>query len=503
MLPAMVKPTSLDTQDLLLRFLAYPLATDLNRVTELDLTVLKECDVRGILNETGDILQRCCALRKLTIDNAREDTFKLAMNEQKLYNQLNHKTGLSRSHQDAHAITEWEGYVSSQSELQHKGLVPLEEFNIYNWSLPSTEVMDDVVTTFSKTLKRLCAIEYSVVGDSAALSTYCHIGGNWVDLRLLTLLSLTTSSRRIVIDRHLLTRCPNLVNIYILDYTEQYNLRDVKTCIPARLRSLESLQLTGWSALTFHSETLHSTNRLKDLSITILGFDSGDHVYSWDGVDDFIFCDHYIPPIEDLYRSYDLQNDSSTITLSLTPAHIRPKWTWDWHLPQLVLLELSSEFAFLFQFRMLQGCPALQSLELEIRTPTSSHRRTITSIDMFTPNPSCDPIIVPYLIKLRMHGPWRFTDPSMVSSFLTGMFPSLESFSALGLDGLPLSDLIQWIRGAPKPPIKELFLDTSYFCDTEDMKKLKLVGKKDRGEYGEKDILTTVTIFNEQFFLLR
>lgn len=145
-----------------------------------------------------------------------------------------------------------------------------------------------------------------------------------------------------VIDRHLLTHCPNLVDTQIVDDTVCYNWRDVKTCLPARLPSLESLTLTGWPALTFRSETFHSTNRLK-LSITSYALGSDQDTNSWDGVDDFTDLNCYIPPMEDPYQSYGLQNDSSTIPLTPAPAYIRPKWAWDWHLPHFVSLELSSE----------------------------------------------------------------------------------------------------------------------------------------------------------------
>jgi hypothetical protein len=198
-------------------------------------------------------------------------------------------------------------------------------------------------------------------------------------------------------------------------------------------------------------------------------------MYSWnhfDNINDFRFCNFVIPPTKELYQSYDIQDESLAMPLTSSPASIRPKWTWDWHLPRLVSIVLNSEFAFLFQFGMLQSCPVIQTLELEIRTPTSAHTRTITKTDMFTP--SFDLIVAPSLTKLRMHGPWTFSDPSMAHSFLTGMFPNLESISAIGWVGLSMSDLVQLITSMPKP-IKELFLFESKASEMEEMKELKMV----------------------------
>lgn len=505
MLPAMVKPTSLNTQAHVLRFLAHPMETDLSRVVDLDFTLFKfsRGDGKDILYKSQNFIQRCRALRKLEIDAVQENTFAWAVEEKRLLDQLKYTIDRVRNHKDVREYADWGEAAASSSELWRSGLVPLEDVVINDWASPSSRMVDDIVMSFSQTLKRIRGMDWSGGEDSVLTSLPCYIGGNWVDLPVLTHLELFTGRKKIVIDRHLLTRCPNLVEIYLADDTLEYSWRDVKPSVPAHLPKLESLDLTGWPAYTFHPETLHSNCRLTTLSITSNAFDGGDDLYSWnnfDNVDDFTVCYYFIPPIKELYQSYGIQDYSSTIPLTPSPADIRPKWTWDWHLPHLVSIKLSSEFAFLFQFRMLQGCPAVQTLELEIRTPTSTHTRTITSTDMFTP--SLDLIVAPSLTKLRMHGPWTFSNSSMAHSFLKRMFPNLESLSAIGWVGLSLSDLVHLIRSMPKP-IKELFLDHSKACRKEEMKELRLVVQQDGVEYGEESILTTVAIFDVKWVLLR
>lgn len=223
LLPAMVKPTSLGSPDLLLRFLAHPEAIDLSRVAELDLTMLKDGYGRSMLNENRNIMQRCRALRKLKIDYTEEDTFRWAMDEQKFLEQLGYMAHISRSHQDLQAITECGEDVSGPSELWRKGLVPLEDIDINNWASASTKMLDDVVNAFGLTLKRLCAIDWLGSENSVAPSTHCYVGGNWVDLQVLTHLKLYTGARRLVIDRYLLTRCPNLSYVSIEDGIVEYN----------------------------------------------------------------------------------------------------------------------------------------------------------------------------------------------------------------------------------------------------------------------------------------
>jgi len=118
----------------------------------------------------------------------------------------------------------------------------------------------------------------------------------------------------------------------------------------------------------------------------------------------------YIPPEDELaesvfYKHDALQGHSSTesvinyTTLQgidndsdhghpqeiLDPDQRRPLWTWDWYLPNLNSLHLDGTIAFLFQFRMLAGCPALRHLKLNISTLENTHRRVLSLQDFIPP----------------------------------------------------------------------------------------------------------------------
>ncbi|KAF9080263.1 hypothetical protein BGX29_005475, partial [Mortierella sp. GBA35] len=81
----------------------------------------------------------------------------------------------------------------------------------------------------------------------------------------------------------------------------------------------------------------------------------------------------FIPSVEELDRSYGLQGGSPMEPVptdqgqgQAAPTIIRPSWMWNWKLPQLTRLSLTSEFAYRFEFEMLKGCPLLKSLHLGI-----------------------------------------------------------------------------------------------------------------------------------------
>ncbi|KAF9546199.1 hypothetical protein EC957_009937 [Mortierella hygrophila] len=86
----------------------------------------------------------------------------------------------------------------------------------------------------------------------------------------------------------------------------------------------------------------------------------------------------FTPPVEELNQSYGIQDGSpARLTTPATDFELnitRPRWTWDRHLPLLTYLHLTSEFAYLFEFKFLQGCPVLKTLWLDIRsTITGEH----------------------------------------------------------------------------------------------------------------------------------
>ncbi|KAF9136036.1 hypothetical protein BGW39_007999 [Mortierella sp. 14UC] len=478
MLPVLASPTSLNKFGPLLQLLAHPVDTDLSEVVELDYNWVETEYGKNILRQNRHFLQRCRVLRTLKMEPPEGgDTFKWAVHEKRLVHQFGCSLfGKNDRHimQDVR-MDEDRRAGSTQPEFWRMGLVPLEDIQLSSSSGHRTDEINDAAVAFSQTLKLFQATTWS--SDSESVHTVHHIGRNWVDLPLLIRLSISIDKGRLVIDEHLFSCCSNLVSIYLCDETLEYQCEDVQPfCLPAHLPKLESLVLTGWPALTFHPATLHSTPNLKEITLICVRYivDEGRYSIAGPEEDDFIDFNCFIPPIQELFISYGKQSGSAIN--SPPPAFIRPRWTWDWHLPQLTSLTLSSEFAFLFEFRMLLGSPALKSLELEMRTPQSSHTRAICSEDLLTP--SGDPIVVPSLIKLRMHGPYLFDPPSTTDYFPAKMFPNLESLSALQWQCASIKFYTDLVRAMPSQSLKEVFLDGPLpFAKEKEM--FKLVSKGD------------------------
>ncbi|KAF9911498.1 hypothetical protein EC991_003300 [Linnemannia zychae] len=486
MLPALRSPTSVTTMSSILQLLAHPATTDLSRVKELG-------DRNSISKESWDlfkenqqtILQRCRSLRKLIIEPLGEDCFKWALEEKRLAEQTR-QDGLSGS---VNRVVKDMGWALHEPEPWRAGLIPLEDLRILSFEGVVMHEVDNVAIAFSHTLQSIDAYYYgSIKGEYEVLTRFdkgrtLRIGTGWDILPAMTDLMIQIGVRGLAVDPLLYLQLPNVVSIDLDDNVREYRCEDLDSpCLPARLSQLKSLTLNGLPALTFHSATLHSTTQLRSMSFTSdkLNDRIEDFTHASEDNDEFShpFC--FIPPVDELKRSHGIQ-DSSTSNPT-PPVFIRPKWTWDWHLPNLVSLTLASEFAYLFEFRMLHGCPALHSLELEMRTDTKLHSRTITSADMFTS--SGDAIVLPVLTKLRLHGCWEFADPTIAIQFLTGMFPSLKTLSALDWSGLSAKNTIHIARSLS---LEELCL--SFWFTKKEQETFGLIVAEDHLKYREEDVL--------------
>ncbi|KAG0028056.1 hypothetical protein BGZ81_005060 [Podila clonocystis] len=90
--------------------------------------------------------------------------------------------------------------------------------------------------------------------------------------------------------------------------------------------------------------------------------------------------------IQDIDHDDHQQNHANTEDSGTTaPLINRPRWTWDWYLPSLRILHLNVEFAFHFQFRMLQGTPNLHDLYLSIYSIVHPLERVLTRGDFTLP----------------------------------------------------------------------------------------------------------------------
>ncbi|KAG0073699.1 hypothetical protein BGZ90_011376 [Linnemannia elongata] len=256
------------------------------------------------------------------------------------------------------------------------GLVPLAKVHLKRCFMPSPD-LDALIYAFSQSLESLMISDLRVPHTLQMI----HLGRDWVNLPLLRHLEVHVSFPCLVLDQLFFTRFPSLRTLKLLDNsTSKYSCKDIVPCYAADLSQVETLILGGWSALAFHPATLESTKVLKVLILT----------NNWHRN----LC--FIPPVNELYRSYGLEytedniDDGANEPLSarLAPSIIRAHWTWDWHLPCLTHLSLTSEFAYRFEFKMLRGCPALEKLYLHIFTfDDTPHYRIISENDLFISAP--------------------------------------------------------------------------------------------------------------------
>ncbi|KAF9902301.1 hypothetical protein EC991_005041 [Linnemannia zychae] len=424
-----------------LQLAGHPLSTDLSHVVSLTSRQLT-AELFNSLVSVQEILSRCRSLKELTVRSLGTDGFKWAVQEKKaMLDRLcrNGKGGQLLLPESAPS-----SHIASTKDPH--GLVPLSSIHIEEFS--TVEEIDDIAFAFSQTLESLIVDKYS---DLHLLQPVCTLGQGWADLPLLTKLSFRGCCNRLEIDNNLLSHFPNIVCLELADYTSDYNCSDIVSCSAASLTSLEELELIGWPALTFHPETLCSTTRIKTLRM-MTRVEEDDS--------------YYIPPLVELDRSFGggaieaprtLHEGGVPATAPGSLVNVRPQWSWDWLLPCLGTLELSSEFAFRFQFRMLQGCPNLRWLSLDISTNEDDHPRVLTTADLFM-GPlgtgkeagaqsvaelgSSVERIVSGVTNLTLSGEW-IIDDSMLDPFLLGMFPKLRGFTGReGVRGYTMENMM-------------------------------------------------------------
>ncbi|KAF9901395.1 hypothetical protein EC991_006215 [Linnemannia zychae] len=470
-----------------LQLAGHPLSTDLSHVVSLT-SKRHAAEWLDSLVSVQEILARCRSLKKLSVLSLGKDGFKWAVQEKKamLDRLCRHDEGGQLLLQESAASSH---FTSHQGTLE---LIPLS--SIYIEELSASEEIDDLAFAFSQTLESLTVRKYL----NMDLFHPTHpIGQGWVHLPVLTKLIIRGYWNRLEIDRNLLSHFPNLVCLELADYTTDYNCNNIASCFVASLTSLEELELVGWSALTFHPETLSSTKRIKTLRMLTESVGDGSH---------------FIPPLEELNRSFGdmvLETSASsdevgttaisgtlTIGTSITAGSLvnfRPRWSWDWQLPYLETLELTSEFAFRFQFRMLQGCPSLRSLSLNIFAYDDNYPRALTTADLFTTTLGtsseartrplaelgmCRDRIVSGVMNLKLTGEWIIED-SMLGPFLLGMFPELRKFTGRsGVRGYTLASMMDVVRtgghkwktlipNLPRPVHDHEMKELGLYCVTE------------------------------------
>lgn len=390
-----------------------------------------------------EVLQRCRTLKQFNVQSLPRRSFDWAVQEKKDLERLGH--GLASTTTDATITTvvrptifrsavgrKQQDILSDntppppQPAYMIHGLVKLEGVTLQECRMPSRD-LDAVAFAFSQSLRIL-----SIDALHAPENVYTiHFGQDWVTMHALFRLELQLAQThratyRLELDTLLYTHCPSLKIIRVKDETFEYSCQDVIPCLPANLK-LTEMYLRGWSALTFHPTAFQWSKELLVLKLSMPRREG--------------YC--FIPPVRELETSYGLGPHAVSETIAT-----RPRWMWDWYLPRLIDISLTSEFAYLFEFRMLHGCPKLETLRLHMRTVDELHTRTISEADLFVLGADGvqERIVASQLRKVYMNGRWIFESMSVLSQFLGQMFPAVERLTARGWGGVSVGSLAEVLR---------------------------------------------------------
>ncbi|GJJ72403.1 hypothetical protein EMPS_04760 [Entomortierella parvispora] len=271
-----------------------------------------------------------------------------------------------------------------------------------------TDEMDDVVFAFSSTLKSLVVRCLRRDAQVAPILPVV-VGGGW-DLPRLQHLRASCMVRTMQVEPDFLLRSPDLETLDLQDELNHYRCSHIIPWSPAHLPKLTTLRLIGSAALSFHPETLRHCTKLEELTLGL---------YSWNPSRTFI------PPSTEMHQFEQIlsaanEHENPWLPPSLTGMFTRPTWKWDWHLPQLTRIQLTSEFAWRFQFRMMQGCPNLELLVLSTITMESlqgrgGHLRILKEDDF--QDAAGNAILAPKLSAFHLLGQWSISDAALLYMF--------------------------------------------------------------------------------------
>ncbi|KAF9545501.1 hypothetical protein EC957_010917 [Mortierella hygrophila] len=466
LLPPLLRPLYLDESNWL-RFTVAPHRIDLGAVESVVSPTKPQSWWYRAICENREFLRRCRNLRSLDMVTLGPGTFWWAVQERQDLDRLDRNVVPDTTTAAVAAITDNNNLTQHQENQRQevRGLVPIRSVTISEHITPFADEINDIAIGFSLTLEYL-SIEASIEnGPPSLLERVIHVGTGWVNLPVLTNLSLNFTKASLALDRQIWAHCPSLVLLVIADPTTRYRCQDIVPCLPGHHSNLKTLWLQGSSALAFDPTTLNSTLKLTSLRI-----------YTGSCTDSHFF----IPHVQELERSYGTQGlygqgeeddeeggeGDPSIQTGLGGASDvipRPKWTWNWNLPVLSYAMFTAEFAYRFQFRMLQRCPRLEFLHLDMTSMDGpdAHTRVLSRADLFDSISSSassassashsgniqndERIVARWISILELKGQWTIDD-SLLPEFLAGMFPRLQYFNEKTFGGISLLGLLNVMR---------------------------------------------------------
>ncbi|GJJ74933.1 hypothetical protein EMPS_07291 [Entomortierella parvispora] len=296
--------------------------------------------------------------------------------------------------------------------------------NMRSFSMHVDE-LNDIVEGFGDTLSNLkVVLDHRNLERRGGMDYDFQFGRGWTLPKMQSLnITVVGFLTQLVMDRDLFSGLGKDINsLCFIDESHHLPLERYKIYQPPAeaLPNLEGLTLRGGTASQFHPGTLHFTPNLKTLRLYMNDLAPLNHIQGLSrqyGVT-------YNAKKATLHSTFESGSDPSTT------IHGQVLWTWDWYLPKLHTLSLKDEFALMFQFRMLAGCPSLVSLIL-----TNCFHRVLTLQDFeLLPSSTCrtsDPVdhegqaplvSAPSVKKLVM--PWVLSD-EIRKVFNEVVFPNL------------------------------------------------------------------------------
>ncbi|GJJ74934.1 hypothetical protein EMPS_07292 [Entomortierella parvispora] len=353
--------------------------------------------------------------------------------------------------------------------------------NMRSFSMQVDE-LNDIVEGFGDTLSNLkVTLDHQNLERRAGMGYDFHFGRRW-SLPKVQSLNITVVGfyTQLVMDRDLLFGLgKDIKSLCFIDESNHLPLERSKTYrIPTEaLPNLEDLTLGGGTASQFHPGTLYFTPNLKTLRLYLNNMAPSSHLQ----ILSHQYGVTYNVKKATLHSTFESGSDPSTT------VHGQVLWTWDWYLPKLHTLSLKDEFAFMFQFRMLAGCPSLVSLTLDIygHVPTTERALTLQDFELL-PSSTCrtsDPVdhegqaplvSAPSLQRLLMVGRWVLSD-EIVEVLSGAVFPNLTHWRMKEAIGFTLVGCVSALRH--RPLLKEV--DCWAMGSAQELESLGLVLQND------------------------
>ncbi|KAK3824158.1 MAG: hypothetical protein JOS17DRAFT_752122 [Linnemannia elongata] len=425
--------------------------------------------------EQSPFLHRCRSLESIELTSFTDDIFQWAVDERKQY--------------DAEIAA---------GRPPPRPLVPLRYVKVNNDGSTDGRLINDIGYSFGETLQFLdvgpltCGSRLTgIIPDSVECSVGGHPSWSCWHAPLLSHLTIDAFHSLLRIHPNLFAQCPQLKIIILADRRQRYSSSDITRYESAELGLLETLNLQGSPALSFHPSLLKSTHKLKSLVLKMIPYDMPS----------------YIPPVSELEEpGEELEDDcvkSAATTAATTPnPPERPIWTWDWDLPKLVHLELTSEFAYRFQFRMLRSTPSLAQFLVDIRSLSGQHKRTVrtkdllqntqdsTTVDDIKDDDDYDQTLellqlqyihLPNLVNFSLIGDWTL-DRRVLTILCRDVLPNIHQMSLRGCSGFGLHE---WVKTTLKHLPKLRSATATCEVTPESASEVGLAAKyDDRGRIG-------------------